>query len=133
MLEQIGMRSRCSSATLPTYVATSQARAPTQSPAHSLRNYGNSISGHSYSDVQRLVPKWPLTIRTTAGRQGLQRLRISRPARVLCCFALKRFRAKWTPGRVKKTRQIKNLEPVSIQLKRKMIPVRSWHFPDVQT
>jgi hypothetical protein len=34
---------------------------------------------------------------------------------------LERFQAKWKPVRVKKTRQIKNLEPVSIQSKRKRL------------
>jgi hypothetical protein len=35
--------------------------------------------------------------------------------------ALERFQAKWTPVRVKKTRQIKNLEPASIPSKRKKL------------
>jgi len=32
------------------------AHAPTPSLAHSLKNYGTSISGQNYSDVRRLVP-----------------------------------------------------------------------------
>jgi len=35
--------------------------------------------------------------------------------------ARERFRAKWEPVRVKKTRQNKNLEPVSIRSKRKRL------------
>jgi hypothetical protein len=34
-------------------------------PAHSLKNYGTSISGPSYSDVQRLIPS-----RARSARQG---------------------------------------------------------------
>ena len=36
-----------------------------QSPAHSPKNYGTSISGQSYSDMQRLIPS-----RARSGRQG---------------------------------------------------------------
>src|SRR3979490_3246135 len=88
MPEQIGPRSRCSSAMLPTYVATSQPRAPTPSLAHSLKNYGTSISGQNYSDVQWLVPKPRLTILTTTGRQELTARKnfATRPHLMLHCL-----------------------------------------------
>lgn len=87
MLEQAGTRGRCSSAMLPTYVTTSQPRAPTQRPAHSLKNYGTSISEQSYGGVQRLIPKSRLTILMMTGRQDLPPLRFLQPAHFVCNIA----------------------------------------------
>jgi hypothetical protein len=47
--------------------------------------------------------------------RGAKRNRLARRSR------LERFRAKWTPVRVKKTRQNKKLEPVPIQSERKRL------------
>src|ERR1700742_91916 len=58
------------------------------------------------------APDWPVIIKLNASRNGIAHRR-RKQAATNKLNALERFRAKWTPVRVKKTRQNKNLEPGS--------------------